>query len=120
MTVVFYDGDCGMCQRLIQFLYFADKRKILSFAPLNGLTFKQIYGQEPANLTTVKLYHDQKTFEKSTAILKLCLLLGGFYKIFYLFIIIPAFVRDFFYDQIASRRKGGSCPYFVKDNRFLN
>ena len=120
MKIVFYDGDCGLCQRSIQFLYFADKKKSLFFAPLNGLTYKEIYGVEPSLLSTVKLYCENKTYEKSSAFLKLCLILGGYYKIFYLFILIPAFIRDFVYDQIAHRRKSISCILLVKDERFLN
>ncbi|MDD4974618.1 MAG: DUF393 domain-containing protein [Bacteriovorax sp.] len=119
MTIVFYDGDCGLCQRSIRFLYKADKKNKILFAPLNGMTYKQIYGDEPSLLTTVKLYHNKKTFEKSSAVLQLCLILGGLYKIFYLFIIVPSFIRDAFYDQIASRRKTFSCVLLKKDERFL-
>jgi predicted DCC family thiol-disulfide oxidoreductase YuxK len=120
LTIVFYDGDCGLCQRSIKFLYKADKKKKLFFAPLNGMTYKQIYGAEPTPLTTVKLYYNKKTFEKSLAILKLSLILGGFYKILYFFIIVPAFIRDFIYDQIALKRKAFSCMLLPRDERFLN
>lgn len=120
MTIVFYDGDCGLCQRSIQFLYKADKNKLLLFAPLNGKHYKQVYGDELSRFTTVKLYHDNKTYEKSSAFLELCLILGGFYKVYYVFKIIPAFVRDFIYDLIASRRKSFVCILLPKDERFLN
>jgi predicted DCC family thiol-disulfide oxidoreductase YuxK len=120
LSVVFYDGDCGLCQRSIRFLAWADKKKKISFAPLNGVTYKQIYGDVASLLSSVKLYHNKKTYEKSSAVLQLCLILGGFYKIFYLFIIVPAFIRDALYDQIASRRKTFSCVLIKRDERFLN
>lgn len=105
MIVVFYDGDCGLCQRLIQFLLKADKKKILNFAPLGGKNYRRIYGDEQRSFTTLILNYDGKTFEKSSAVLKLCLLLGGAYKLLYFFVIVPGFIRDALYDFIAFRRK---------------
>ena len=119
MTIIFYDGDCGLCQRSIQFLYRADKKKVLFFAPLNGVTYKQVYGDDLVLLTTVKLYYDNKTYEKSSAFFKLCLILGGYYKLFTIFILIPVFVRDYIYDQIALKRKNFVCILLPKDDHFL-
>ena len=41
--IVFYDGDCGLCQRAISMLYTLDSNKILRFAPLNGDTYKKYF-----------------------------------------------------------------------------
>ncbi|MDO9180830.1 MAG: DCC1-like thiol-disulfide oxidoreductase family protein [Bacteriovorax sp.] len=119
MAIVFYDGECGLCQRSIQFLYKADKKKQLFFAPLNGMTYRQIYGEIPAAMTSVKLYLDGESFEKSSAVIKLCALLGWPSKIFTLLSIFPKFLRDFFYDQVALQRKRLSCLLLIKDERFL-
>ena len=120
MLVVFYDGNCGLCQRSVKFLFKADKQKKLLFAPLNGATFKSLYKDYPATLTSVRFYQNGKTFEKSKAILKLCWELGGFYRIIYFFIIIPSSIRDFIYDQIAKRRNKFSCLIMNQNDRFLN
>lgn len=118
-TIVFYDGDCGLCQRSIAFLYQADKRHLLLFAPLNGETYKKLYSEE-ARMDTVRVYRDGKTWEKSRAFLELGPILGGFYRLSFLLNVIPAFIRDFVYDQIAKRRKAFSCLWLPKDERFLN
>lgn len=117
-TIVFYDGDCGLCQRSIAWLYQADKKHRLLFAPLNGATYKTIYSQ-PAQMDTVRVFSKGVTWEKSRAFLELGPLLGGFYYGLVVFRLIPAFVRDAVYDEIAKRRKAFSCLYLPKDERFL-
>jgi len=118
-TVVFYDGDCGLCQRSIAFLYQADKKHKLLFAPLNGEAYKSLF-KEPANMDTVRVYSKGRTFEKSRAFIELGSLLGGFYRALFLLKIIPAFIRDFVYDEVAKRRKSFTCLWLPKDERFLN
>lgn len=118
-TIVFYDGDCGLCQRSIAFLYQADKKHKLLFAPLNGSTYQSLY-QEPARMDTVRVYSHGKTYEKSRAFIELGSLLGGFYRALFLLKIIPAFIRDFVYDEVAKRRKSFTCLWLPKDERFLN
>lgn len=36
--VLFFDGDCGLCQRLVRLLLRLDRRGLLRFAPLQGPT----------------------------------------------------------------------------------
>ncbi|RPJ77726.1 MAG: DUF393 domain-containing protein, partial [Alphaproteobacteria bacterium] len=92
------------------------------FAPLNGRTYQKIFGDGHSDLSTVVLYNEDKIFVKSAAFLEVCRILGGRYYFFYSFKIIPIFVRDFLYDQIAKRRKKIKCIVSYKDNaeRFLN
>jgi predicted DCC family thiol-disulfide oxidoreductase YuxK len=121
-TIVFYDGVCGLCQRSIAYLAKADKKRKLLFAPLNGKTYKSVYGEIPSPLTSLKVYSNEQTFEKSSAVLYLCRLLGGWHIFFLLFYLIPRFVRDFCYDQIATHRKKIMCiliPNLKSDERFL-
>lgn len=118
-TIVFYDGDCGLCQRSIAWLYQADKEHKLLFAPLNGETYKTVYSV-PANMDSVRVYSKGKTWEKSRAFLELGSLLGGYYRALILLKIVPAFIRDGVYDEIAKRRKKFTCLYLPKDERFLS
>ncbi|MGZ3788866.1 MAG: thiol-disulfide oxidoreductase DCC family protein [Bacteriovorax sp.] len=120
MTFVFYDGDCGLCQRSIRFLSWADKSEILRFAPLNGATYKKLYGDRPSSMTSVLVYSNGKTFEKSAAVFELCQRLGGIYLVFLVFKLVPRFIRDALYEWIAARRKSLSCVLLTKDRRFLD
>ena len=55
-TVVFYDGVCGLCNRLVRFLIRRDRCRLLLFAPLQGGTARQALsprGYELSDLDTV-------------------------------------------------------------------
>lgn len=117
--IIFYDGDCGLCQRSIYLLVKLDTRKELSFAPLNGLTYKKFFKEE-SDLVTVVYFRDGKLFTKSDAIIEVCRSLGGVKKLALLLKLIPRFLRDKVYDLIAGHRKKVSCIILKKDERFLN
>lgn len=120
MAILFYDGNCGLCQRSVRFIYYFDKKKVIHFAPLNGSTYRDIYQHDLDELTTVKFYYQNKTYEKSEAVFKVCSVIGGMFSWVCLFRIIPVSLRDTIYDQIAKRRKHISCILITQDERFLN
>lgn len=119
MNIVFYDGDCGLCQRSVRFIMKADLKKKLFFAPLNGETFMSIYGERLNELSTVLFYTENKTFKKSDAVFEIAKILGGIYRFILLFKLIPRALRDFVYEQIAKRRSSVSCIFISRDDRFL-
>lgn len=116
--IVFYDGDCGLCQRSISFLSKIDKKKELKFAPLNGETYR-IFFQSHSLLASVVFYNQQKISVKSEAVIEVCKSLGGIKRLAVILRIFPLKFRDMFYDLIANRRKNVSCIIFTKDERFL-
>jgi len=120
MKIVFYDGNCGLCQRSIAFLYYADKTKKLLFAPLNGVTFRKYFKEDLAILNSVIVYSDDKVYEKSSAVFEICKILGGVYNFFLVFKIVPPFILDKIYEIIAARRSRISCILLAKDQRFLD
>jgi predicted DCC family thiol-disulfide oxidoreductase YuxK len=48
--LVFYDGNCGLCDRIVQFLYKEDKNQLFVFAPLQGETASQYLKKLPPEL----------------------------------------------------------------------
>lgn len=120
MIIVFYDGDCGLCQRSIATLARIDKKNKFNFAPLNGKTYLMIHGGKLANLASVVLYVDGKSFEKSSAFFEICRRLGGWYYLFLVFAIFPKSLCNFVYDRVASRRQSIACVNIVKNEKFLD
>ncbi|MGC6455654.1 MAG: thiol-disulfide oxidoreductase DCC family protein [Coraliomargaritaceae bacterium] len=52
--ILFFDGDCGLCQRSVRFLMKRGKRKQIYFAPLQGETAIQLLPERyRAELDTV-------------------------------------------------------------------
>jgi predicted DCC family thiol-disulfide oxidoreductase YuxK len=118
-SIVFYDGDCGLCQRSISLLASLDTKAVLGFAPLNGPTYKTFFKDTEANMQTVLFYHNGVVFERSDAVIEAIACLGGWKKSVVLLKIIPRFIRDAFYKFISNHRRKVSCIILLKDQRFF-
>jgi predicted DCC family thiol-disulfide oxidoreductase YuxK len=84
-----------------------DRRKLILFSPLTSEKGKSLLLNActvEAGSDTVVFISEGNCFIKSTAILKLLKVIGGGWKLFYAFIIVPAFIREFIYDIIARNR----------------
>lgn len=126
--IVFFDGVCGLCNRAIDFLIRHDKRKVLFFTPLQGTTARKLLPPTEASSLSSIVYHSKgKIAYRTKAILMLLWDMGGWWKLFSVFRIIPPFIRDIFYNWIATSRykwfgKKESCriPTLEERERFLD
>jgi len=62
--VVLYDGVCGLCSRLVQFLLRHDRRRVFSFASLQSAVGKSIMersGGNPCELASFYVVADYQT-----------------------------------------------------------
>jgi predicted DCC family thiol-disulfide oxidoreductase YuxK len=106
-SVLLFDGVCNLCNRVVDFVILRDKDKMIRFAALQSIPGKELaekFKISPGNNDTVVYISDGKAFVRSSAVLHILKDIGGGWEIMYGFIIIPSFVRDFFYDIIAKRR----------------
>jgi len=125
--IIFFDGVCNLCNGAINFIIDRDKKGYFKFAPLQSKIAKKFVPQSVIENTDSIIYLDSgQLYSKSTAALKIARHLDGPWKGFYAFIIIPKFIRDYFYDLIAKNRykwfgKRESCRMPTKEikNRFL-
>lgn len=113
MTVVFYDGVCGLCNHFVRFLIRRDRRQRFAFAPLQGTTAHTALvprGIDPSNLDSIHVIADRHTpserlLTRSRAIVHALLQLGG---VWWLAArgasLVPASLADRVYDFIARRR----------------
>jgi predicted DCC family thiol-disulfide oxidoreductase YuxK len=106
--IVFYDGDCGLCNRTVR--YILKKRKSgfpIYFAALQSdftRTFFAERNEPKPDLSTVAVFTGTTFLYRSDAALFLTKSLRnhGWLRGF---VIIPGFVRDWFYAIIARYRK---------------
>jgi predicted DCC family thiol-disulfide oxidoreductase YuxK len=123
-SIVFYDGDCGFCNSSVQFVLNRRKRDVF-FLPLQSDLAVGIMKKHGVTIEMNTMYflHKGKLYDKSTAALKVNLLLRFPYPVFfYLGIIVPRFLRNWMYDQIAKRRhkiKNGFCALPKPEERRL-
>jgi predicted DCC family thiol-disulfide oxidoreductase YuxK len=105
--VIFFDGHCRLCSRAVSFVISHDRKKIFRFAPLQSAHGqKALQGLAGFKQTpdTIVLAENEKFYFRSTAILRILKRLGGGWPLLYIFIIVPAGVRDYLYDLVARYR----------------
>jgi len=104
-NLIFFDGICLLCNGFVDLLIRLDKHKKLNYAPLQGSTAKSLLNKNYRQLDMV-VFKDSRgaLFTKSTAVIEIAIHLGGIWKIFIVFKIIPLFMRDWIYDRIATNR----------------
>jgi predicted DCC family thiol-disulfide oxidoreductase YuxK len=132
---VFYDGVCGLCNRLVQFLLKHDKRDRFRFASLQSDLAHDVltrHGLDPHDLDTVYVVKDyQQTgeilLERSDAILLMVSELGGIWSVASIGRVLPKALRDALYKVVARNRyrvfgKSESCmlPAPEHRNKFLD
>jgi len=110
--VILYDGVCGLCNRLVQFVLKQDKQDRFRFASLQSdLANKllQRHDRDPHDLDTVYVVVDytqptERLLARSDAILFLLKELGGIWKLATAGKALPRTIRDGVYKLVARNR----------------
>jgi predicted DCC family thiol-disulfide oxidoreductase YuxK len=105
--VIFFDGVCNLCNASVQFAVERDKKNLFKFTALQGEYAKVVlpkFNADLNQLNSIILLEDGQLYTKSTAALKIARKLNGLWPTIYLFILVPKFIRDWFYDIIAKNR----------------
>jgi predicted DCC family thiol-disulfide oxidoreductase YuxK len=125
---LFYDGQCGLCQRSVRLILAEDLTgTAFRFAPLQGETFRaaapeQERQESPATL--VVQTEDGAFLRRSAAVLHVMRRLGGVWRLSAgLLALVPAWLRDRLYDAVAAvrhrvfARPESACPLLPPDLR---
>jgi predicted DCC family thiol-disulfide oxidoreductase YuxK len=110
--IVLYDGICGLCNRLIQFLLKRDVHDRFRFAPLQSEFADSLlrrHGVSAIDLDTVYVVVDhgrstERLLARSDAMLLVLRELGGIWSAARLGTIVPRFIRNRLYDLVARNR----------------
>jgi predicted DCC family thiol-disulfide oxidoreductase YuxK len=109
---VVYDGVCGLCSSLLQFLLTHDRRGVFAFASLQSRTGRTVierFGDDPADLTSFYVLANyrtdrSRTLARSKAALFVAGQLGWPWKAAVMARVLPGAVLDRAYDVIARNR----------------
>ena len=115
ISIIFYDGECGLCNRFVLFLLKRDHRKVFRFAPLKGKLAHQWLEEEDLDGESVIYLDGDDVWRRSDAALRSIRALGGMWKLAGLLLWVPRVLRDGVYNFVARHRRqwfGGaeSCP----------
>ena len=111
--LILYDGVCGLCNRLVQFLLKHDKQGRLRFASLQSdfaARVLQRHGIDPKDLDTVQVIENyeqpgERVLQRSDAILRAGRELTGFWSVSATVAkVIPRALRDVIYRFVARNR----------------
>ncbi|MHB8636260.1 MAG: thiol-disulfide oxidoreductase DCC family protein [Fimbriimonadaceae bacterium] len=126
--IVFYDGDCGLCARSVQFVLRKDKKHIFRFAPLQGETAAKLIGTPTGkpDTWTLILLDETGVYDRSTGALRILLLAKWGWILPKVALLVPLFVREAAYRLVAKVRyrvwgHADSCPLPTKSQmtRFM-
>lgn len=129
-NIILFDGVCNLCNRAVDFLLRHDRTGSLLFASLqsqHGERLLREAGLPKGDLDSFVFIEDNRVSMRSTAALRVMKALGGFWKLPYIFIVIPAPLRDAIYRWVARNRyrwfgKRETCriPTDAEKARFLD
>jgi predicted DCC family thiol-disulfide oxidoreductase YuxK len=110
--LVLYDGICGLCDRLVQFILHQDRHGVFRFAALQSNTGRAIVernGGNPDQLTSFYVIANYDTasprvLRRSDAALFVAGALGWPWRAAGLMRWVPAAIRDRAYDALGRRR----------------
>ena len=106
-AIILFDGVCNFCDRSVQFVLRRDKKAYFNFASLQseiGQELLEKYKIPKDKFESLVLIENDKAFLFSTGALRIARKLNGASSLLYGFIIIPPFIRNFFYKLIANNR----------------
>ena len=112
LHLVLYDGVCGLCSSLLQFLLTRDRRGVLAFASLQSATGRAVVeglGGDPTELTSFYVVANYRTrhgriFARSQAALFVAGQLGWPWKAAVFARILPTALLNRAYNAIARNR----------------
>lgn len=102
--LVLFDSTCLLCNKSVQLLLKLDRKKTFKFASLSSNINLPITQSAISEVDSIILFHKNKISIKSTAILKIGIILGFPYSLSIIFFLIPKVARDWIYDTIANHR----------------
>lgn len=105
--IILFDGVCNLCNSSVNFVIRKDKNDVFRFAALQseiGKKYINKFSIDPSQTDSIILVEGEKHYVKSSAALTIAKSLKGVYPLFYGFMIIPNFIRNWVYDYIAKNR----------------
>jgi predicted DCC family thiol-disulfide oxidoreductase YuxK len=121
--LVFYDGNCGLCDRIVQFVFNKDKHQLFVFAPLQGETASRYLKDLPPEIrftdSLILIENYQSSYPRvyilAKGALRIAWLLRWPWMLFGWLFIFPGWVFDWAYRFVASNRHS----FFPQDQCFV-
>ena len=127
-AVIFFDGDCLLCNSFVDFIIRRDKANLFRIATLQGRTAQERLPSLPEKIEEWSIYYieAEEIYDQSDAALRVLHHLGGIWHWLSFARLVPRPIRNFVYRIIARNRyrwfgRRASCrmPNEKDEARFL-
>lgn len=98
---------CNYCNATARLIIRLDRQKRLRFAPLQSDAARALLARfdvVETELDSVILVADGNVYRRSAASLNIAWALGGIWRVLYVFVLVPAPIRDWIYNLVAANR----------------
>jgi predicted DCC family thiol-disulfide oxidoreductase YuxK len=105
--IILFDGVCNLCNNAITFVIKRDPKNRFKYAPLQSDSGEQLVNQydiDTSTLDSIILIKNNTAYAKSSAALRIAQSLSGVWPLLSVFLILPAFIRNWVYDYVARNR----------------
>jgi predicted DCC family thiol-disulfide oxidoreductase YuxK len=104
--VILFDGVCNFCDASVQFILNRDPNETFHFASLQSEAGQELLKKYKVrdDVDSMILIENEKVYYKSAAALRISRHLRGAWKLLYVFMVVPAPIRNIVYDLIAKNR----------------
>lgn len=126
-AIVLFDGTCGFCDATVRWLIARDRRAALRFAALQSATGQRLLAAHGLPVDwdqSLVLVEGPRASLLSTGTLRIMTYMPWPWKIAAAGLIVPRFIRDFFYRAFARRRyavagklDAATCPLPTPEER---
>ena len=105
-SIVLFDGVCNFCNDSVNFIIRHDRDNKFKFATLQSDIGQELRAEYNVgeDIDSIVLIENDQAFTHSTAGLRIAKALGGIWSLGYVYIIVPAVIRDWFYKLFAKYR----------------
>ena len=103
--IIYFDGVCGLCNSFVKILLKVDSD--LKFATLQGNSGQKLLAKinfNKSEFDTVIFKKNDQVYTKSSAVFEIFKTIGGLWKVFLIFSVLPISITDAVYRYIALKR----------------
>ena len=122
--VLFFDGECGLCNRSVRWLFRRDRRRVLKFAPLQGEVAARTIDALPHDIRewSIVLWDEEGIHYESDAALRAVAAVGGLWRLAGGLLLVPRVIRNGVYRFVARNRirwfgRVASCELLSAEDR---
>ncbi|WP_306054880.1 thiol-disulfide oxidoreductase DCC family protein [Natronococcus wangiae] len=105
--IVLFDGVCNLCAGFVQFVVPRDADGVFHFASLQSDVGRRLlaeHGLADDELDSIVLIEGEDAYVKSSAVIRIAVILGGIYALARPLRFLPRRLRDWGYDLVAANR----------------